>query len=304
MNKKIIILLSAVAVIAIIGIIMRRTSLGNTGEISSATNQFTAKIEQEIKQLSQKPDNKFCKDYYKEIAYHINDFYKQNRFGNNQSENNQEKENLENKLYAAYADKFTKQAFVVFKGSDWNSEDINFIQAEKNELKRSKMLDAGSPVDNKFAEIQMVLDKYSEIAGFISSCKNFSYSSISLSDGFPISEVNNKLSQAKNYLNKNLENSYVNQCTRLHDDLKEIPQFLFRAHVKYLDNKIDSWSNEYSKYNSQADYSDNLYKPLKEEIDALDNDIYKAANFDSEYKRLSNKLSADNQKAYYYSYPK
>ncbi|GHT87498.1 hypothetical protein FACS189474_0420 [Bacteroidia bacterium] len=303
MNKKVIILVAAVAVAAAIGVIMWITSLDKAKETALPKNQFTAKIEQEIEQLAGKPDSKFCKDYYNEVAYHINDFYKQNRFGSNQSENDQWKENLGKNLYSAYADKFIKQAFAVFRGSEWKFADLKFIQAEKNELKKSKLLVAGSPVDNEFAKIQTALNKYNEIVGFISSCKSFSYSGSSLSDRFPIADVQSKIRRAASLRQNRLENEYVNNCTRLHDGLKEIPQSLFRAHVRYLDNKINNWSDLYSNYNSQSDYSNNLYKPLKSEIEALDNDIYNVSNFSSEYKRLLDKWSADNAKAYNYSYP-
>jgi hypothetical protein len=289
------------------------TSLDKAKETALPKNQFTAKIEAEIEQLKAKPDDKFCKDFYKEVASNIKTFYDQKKFGENISvdgsktydslANDQWKEDLDKTLYSAYADKFIKQAFAVFRGSEWKPEDLKFIQAEKNELKKSKLLVAGSPVDNEFTKIQTALNKYTEIVSFISSCKGFSYLGNSLSDRFPMADVQSKIQRAANLRNNRLENEFVNNCTRLHDGLKEIPQSLFRAHIRYLDNKINNWSGLYSNYNSQSDYSNNLYKPLKSEIEALDNDIYSVSNFDSEYNRLSNKWSADNTKAYNYPYP-
>ena len=303
MNKtKVIILVAVVAVAAAVGVIIAITQLGKTKEIALPKNQFTAKVEQEIEQLKAKPDSKFCKEFYKEIAYHIDDFYKQNRFGKNQSENDQWKENLEKNLYSAYADKFISQVFYVFRGSEWKSDDLNFIRSEYPTLQKSKFLERGSPVDKKFTEIKSILSKYDEIVGFISSCKGFGYSSTDLSARFPISDVQSKTQRAASLRNNRLENEFVNNCTRLHDGLKEIPQNLFRAHMRYLDNKINYWSSMYSNYNSQSDYSNNLYKPLKSEIELLDNDIYNVGNFDSEYNRLLQKWSADNTKAYNYSY--
>jgi hypothetical protein len=305
MKKKVIILVAAVAVAVAIGVIMWITSLDKAKETALPKNQFTAKIEQEIEQLTGKPDSKFCKEYYNEVAYHIDDFYKQNRFGNTQSENDQCKENLEKNLYSAYADKFIKQAFAVFRGSEWKPEDLKFIQAEKNELKKSKLLVAESPVDKEFMKIQTALNKYTEIVCFISSCIGFSYLGSDLSDRFPIADAQSKLQRAASLRQNRLENEYVNNCTRLHDELKEIPQSLFRAHVRYLDNKINKYSGTYMypNYTSQKDYSNILYQPLKSEIEALDNDIYNVSNFNSEYKRLSNKWIADNKNAMEYPYP-
>jgi hypothetical protein len=273
-------------------------------------NQFTKRIEQEIDSLGKLPDNKFCKKFYSEVAYHIEEWYKPlpptypfGRFGNTQSENDQWKENLSKNLYSAYADKFIKQAFYVFRDSRWDINDLTFIRSEYPTLRKSALLERGSVVDMEFAKIQTVFAKYDEIVDFILSCKRFSYSGSSLSDRFPVADVASKISRAATYRNNRLENEYVNNCTHLHDGLKEVPQALFRVHIRYLDNKINQWSELYPNYNSQNDYANNLYKPLKNEIDTLDNDIYNVANFDSEYNRLSKKWSDDNTKAYNYSYP-
>jgi hypothetical protein len=292
-----------------VGIFFGNQSIPPPDNEGNAENQFTRKIENSIKQLKAKPDSKFCKDFYIKVASDINDFYKPSpprdpygRFGKTQSENDQWKENLENNLYAAYADKFIKQAKTVFRGSEWKPDDLKFIQAEKNELKKSKLLVAGSTVDKELTTFQTALNKYNEIVSFISSCKGFGYSGTALSDRFPVADVQSKILRATTLRKNHLENEFVNHCTRLHDGLKEIPQVLFKKHVWYLDNKINNWSGLYSNYNSQKDYSNNLYKPLKAEIDLLNYDIYQVSNFDSEYDRLLQKWSADNIKAYNFKY--
>ncbi|MDR1792651.1 MAG: hypothetical protein LBR36_04320 [Bacteroidales bacterium] len=304
MNKlKVIILIAAVTVAVAVGIAIMLSGLGKQKEISLPKNQFTAKIEQEIEQLKAKPDNKFCQDFYKEVAYHINDFYKQNRFGTNQSENDQWKENFDKILYSTYAEKFINQTFVVLRGSAWNTDDLKFIQAEKNELKKSKLLVAGSPVDKSFSIIQTALNKYGEIVGFISQCKGYGYSGTVLSDRFPIAEVQSKISRAVTLRSNRLENEYVNNCARLHDELKICPKWLFDAHIKYLSNKIGNWSGLYSNYNSQKEYKELLYDKLKAEIDLLDNSVYidiGESVVDREYDQLKAKLDSDSRAAYNY----
>jgi len=282
----------------------------NPPRISMPKNQFTEHIEKDINALGKFPNIKFCKEENDNIKFLIDDYckphppqYPYGRLGNTQSENDQWKENLTKNLYSAYADKFISQAIFVFRGSEWRNDDLNFIRSEYQSLRNSKLLEKGSPVDKKFTEIQTVFSKYDEIAGFISTCNGFSYSAFGLSDRFPISEVQGKISRATTFQNNHLENEFVNSCKRLHDGLKEIPQTLFRAHVRYLDNKVSKWSNLYSNYKSQSDYVNNLYSPLKSEIESLDNDTYKVGNFDGEYKRVLDKWSDDNTKAYTYSYP-
>ena len=292
-----------ILVVGIFGAIIFGIQVTQTpAEVKAAENQFTAKIEQEIELLKTKPDNKFCGNFYNEIAFDINDFYNQGRFGKNQLENDEWKENLEKNLYAAYAEKFIKQATTVFHGSDWTSENLNFIQSEINKLKKSSLLIPGSPVDKDFSTIQATLNKYHEIESFILFCKSFNFLETDLSARFPLDDVQSKIFLATSLLKNNLENELVNNCTKLHNGLKEIPQYLFSAQVDYLEHKINNWSGLYSNYNSQSDYSNNLYKPLKAEIEALDNDIYNVSNFDSEYNRLLQKWSDDNTKAYKHKY--
>jgi hypothetical protein len=269
----------------------------------SPENQFTKKIEQEIEQIKTKPDTMFCSDFYREVKYHINDFYKQKRFGNNQSENDQWKENLENILYAVYTEKFVKQANTVFRGSEWDPDDLRLIQAEKNELQRSILPDAGSSVDNDFTTIQAALNKYNEIVQFIASCSSFVYSNTDLTTArFPITEVQSKISRAESLLSNNLENDFVSNCTRLHRGLEEIPKRLFEKHISYLEGKIDIWSEVYSNYNSHIDYSNNLNRPIRAEIEALDNGIYNVNGFDNELNRLLQMWSSDNARAYSFDY--
>jgi hypothetical protein len=301
----------AVIVVAVIGFFVIR-SLVTTGEVKQIgvpPNPFTERIEQEIDSLGKLSDNRFCKEFYSEVGYHIDEWYKPfppkypyGRFGNTQSENDQWKENLSKNLYSTYAGKFIKQAFVVFRGSEWEIEKMKFIRNEYQTLQKSKWLEKDSYVDNEFDKIQTVFAKYDELAGFISSCKGFSYSSSSLSSHFPVADVASKISRAATYRNNGLENEYVNNCTRLHDGLKGVPQALFKAHVKYLDRKIKQWSGLYPNFNSHIDYTNNLYKPLKSEIDALNNDTYNVSNFGKEYNRLSKNWSADNVKAYKHKY--
>jgi len=279
------------------GIFFWMQSLKGPEKVKAPESAFTKKVEGEIEQLKVKPDNKFCRDYYNQVAYHINEFYKQDRLGNNQSENDQWKVNLESNLYSAYVEKFIKQAKTVFRNSEWKPDDLRFIQTEMNELKRSNLLVAESPVDKEFTTILTALNKYDEVVSFISSSKGYGYSNTDLSARFPIADVQSKISRATLLPSKRLENEFVNNCSRLHDGLKEIPQSLFRVHVRYLDSKISNWSGMFSNYNSQSDYANNLYKPLKAEIDELDNTIYNVSNFDSEYNRLTKKMNDDSSQA-------
>lgn len=299
--KTLKITLAVAVIIAIAFFVIRSLVITDSPTIvTKSTNQFIERIRHEIDSLNNFPNNKFSKELYKEIGYHIEDYHKDGRLGNTPFNNNQMRETLTNDLYTAYTNKFVKQVFHVFNGSQWEINDLNFIRSEYQTLRGSKFLKGGSDIDKRFKETQNILSKYNEISNFITANKGFSYSGTGLSDRFPISDVEGRISKAKAYLNNNLGNQYVSKCTRLRAGLKSTPQSLFSAHVRYLDNKINEWSGMYSNFNSQRAYADNLYQPLKSEISTLSNDIYAGSDIDGEYNRLMRKLDSDSQKAYNY----
>ncbi len=302
MNNLKITLVVIVVMAILAGIFFWIQSIRPPGTVKPVENPFIEQIETDIKQLKSKPDNAFCKDSYREIAYKINEFHKGKRFSTDPAVNDQEKKNLESNLYVTYAEKFIFQSKTFFCASQWNPDDLAFIQAEKNELKSSRLLVEGSPVDNEFTTLQTVLDKYAEIQSFISSCYSFDYSETDLSARFPIADVQNKIDRVNSLLGNKLENVFVNNCIRLHDELRKVPQVLFEKHVYYLDRKIDNWSGMYPNYNSQNDYFNNLYTPIKNEIEALDDVVYNVSNLDNEYNKLLIKWIADNANAYSYTY--
>ncbi|MCL2312735.1 MAG: hypothetical protein FWC41_09680, partial [Firmicutes bacterium] len=135
------------------------------------------------------------------------------------------------------------------------------------------------------------------IAGFISTCNNFSPSYYGVSDYFP--NVNDKVQKSRTYINSNLDNSKVNNCERLKAGLREIPKKLFDKHITYLHKKINENGSRYKEFNYQSDYSNTIYTPLKNQIDALDNDVYGVSDnvFENERNTLENLLSNRNRDA-------
>jgi hypothetical protein len=269
-------------------------------------NQAIEQIEREINLLKTKPDSEFCKDFYNRIAFHIDSDFEEGRLGESPSDisgNRQNKESLMSDLYYAYANKFIHQAFYVFSHLGWRIEDLNFIRNEYQTLRKSNLLEKGSLEDNKFTEIQNILSKYDEIDHFIFACKRVSCSSFSISNHFPISDVRSKVSQAATYRNNLLRNEYFKHCTRLLNELENVPQILFNEHVRYLNRKINEWSGFYPNFNSHSDYVNILNQPLSREITALNNNIYNnVTNFASERQRLLDRWSEDNRRAYNHNY--
>ena len=272
--KEIKIILTVV-VIVIIGFFIWKWVAKSTkiGIIKPPTNQFTARIESEIDSLSKITVNEFCKKLVSVIQYDIDDKYKQGLLSeNNPNDNNQWKEILSKNLYSAYVPKFIDQTMYVFNRSEWKVEDINFIRSEVQTLQSSTYLDQSSPVASAFNTINAILSKYDEISQFISGCADTSYSNTSIDSTYP--DKRESINKAKDYLSNNLDNSYVNNCNRLRDGLRDVPRQLFLNHVNYLKAKMTINSTAYKSYNTQPDYSNTMYAPLKSQIDSLANNIY------------------------------
>jgi hypothetical protein len=302
--------LAIVVIGAIIFFVIKWLATTNeVDEIPASENTSTKLIDDKIDSIGTLQNNEFNKDIYNEIKYLIDDRYQPHppqypfgRLGDTQLENDQQKDILSRNLYTAYANKFLKQAFYVFNDKSWNSEDLTFIRSEYRLLRESRYLERGSTVDNNFGDVKRIFDKYDEINRFIYSCNSFSYAEEpSLNDKFPVEIVSSKLDQVKTYRNTGLGNRYLNNCERLHNELNAIPKNLFQKHVQYLDHKINLWRGMYNQYSSQRAYAENLYTPLKNEIDILDNGLYEIPDLSySEASRLIDKLNADADDAYNY----
>jgi len=265
--------------------------------LPEAENQFTKRIKIEIDSLKKSPAKVFCQKFYNDIQYRINDYHKQKFLHADENDNNQRKEQLSKELYSAYVEKFIESAIYVFNGSEWKPDDIKFIGNEVKTLKKSLPL-GPSPIISEFRMIEDILKKYYEIAGFISNCNKFSYSDYDIYySSFP--DVSDSIKKTRDYLNNNLDNNFVKNCTRLKNDLEAIPQNLFNKHINYLRTKIEQNGNKYENYDYQSDYDYIIYQPLKRQLNSLDNNIYGIDDniFDEGYNSLDKLLSSYNRQA-------
>jgi hypothetical protein len=262
-------------------------------------NQFKIKIDEKIDLLKKMPESSFCQESYKEIKYYIEDDYTNNRLGKTQSENDECNHNLSSNLYVAYSLKFIDQAFYIFNDSQWDSKKLNFIRDECKALQKNGLHEKNTKTEKDLNEIKNILAKYNEIKDFINSCKAFKFSNYELNSDFG-TYVEKYISRSKEYLENNLENNYVKNCARLKTDLSEVPMILFKAHVNYLDNKINNCIGKYNNYSSLAEYNNNLYTIIDNEIRKLKNESYYTGISIqyTEYEKLNNKLKLESNAAY------
>lgn len=303
--KTIKIVVAILAIVVIIGSIIYMAGASNQDppKPQLPVNQFTEKISSQIKAIMDRSDNAFCKDSYDEVKYLIDDYSNAQRLGENAADstgNVQNRSYFFKQLYSVYVEKFIAQAFHVFKGTTWAESKISFINNEckalKAEGKTNSYLEPNGEADKKLNEIMHIIIKYNEIMAFLNKCQGFHYHNTELSARFPVNTAQDLISQSKTYLNGN---GYVKNCTHLTSALKNVPQTVYKAHINYLSRKIDHWSGMYEYYNTQIDYRNNLYDPLKTEVIAVRSAHYDVS-VDSDIDRLINKLNSDAARAYTY----
>jgi hypothetical protein len=299
---KVLIVLIAICAIALYvkNSYIKTVAVQNVRSGNSEVEKKIDEIEAFIKELSQKPDSEFCKESFNLISYYIEEAHKERRLGVSTVENDQWRENLSRQLYAAYTDKFIKQAFYVFNGSGWNEGDIKFIREEHALLQSSPNLQRNSPIDVSFNEIRAILNKYDEILTFINYCKSFKLEVMAPEDTFPIEDVKIRMARAQSYLTNNLENTYVKNCEPLKAELKSVPDIFYIAHYDYLNNKVKHWSGTYNQVVSQKAYNENIWIPLKYEIEILVSGLYKTPEVNKDYDSLKAMWEEQGLEAYKY----
>jgi len=309
MNMKAVKIILAIAVVAIIGFFVTKwlINIDPPKKIDLPKNQYTERDSIMIDSLKRIPVDKFCKVYYLKVQATIDEDFRNGSLGltsykegniwkekKDDNLNNQWNEILSRDLYSAYASKFVDQAMFVFNGSTWSNQDLKFIRDELNELMNSSYYEQSSRV---FNPIKDILSKYDEINNFINACKGYTFSNYDLEITFP--DVSEKIQKSKAYITNNLDNSYVNNCTRLKEGLQAIPKILFDKHISYLTKKVNDNGARYSEFNYQSDYSNTIYTPLRNQVDALNNDIYGIGDnvFNNAYHSVYNLLSDYNRDA-------
>ena len=299
------IFLAILAVIAIgLAIYWGYSKTTKVDTVKLPENQFTRRINQEISDISNKPDSRFCRDAYEIVKYHIDDYASTNRLGADSTDisgNNQNQQFLYKTLYSAYADKFIAQSDYVFKGSSWSSGDLSFIKAEVSRLRtegqKNGFLESGGPVDKDFNRINTTLSTYDKEIAFIYECRAFSYNNVDFERRFPVDKAQSIIIESKQHLSSL---GVVKNSDAVKNGLAGIPDKVLSVHDSYLKRKYNEYKDMYMYYNSLNAYKTQFYDVLKSEMSQLDNNMYAGLNAASKKTILMNNLDGDYRAAVKY----
>lgn len=305
----------AVCVLSSIGYFLIKwyTISDGPASVTPPKNTYTEDIQKKIDALKSRPANVFCPIEYRNIQTSINAFYNDNTLGsksikvgkiwkNVEDDNNNKiwKDILSKNLYSAYSLKFTEQTNFIFDGKLWRSEDLSFISNELKELKNSPYLNSNNSTANSFNSINAVIIEYEQTNKFIVACYNYDYNNLELENNYP--DVSGMLNKSKSFGINGFRNSKLFNCKRLIDGINNIPSVLFTKHVKYLTNKLKMHAPLYKNFKSQAEYIQNIYNTLEDQVEALTNDSYKIDEnvYNKNFNDVKNTLLFYNKEAYIY----
>ena len=270
-------------------------------DVGLPENQFTRRVNQEIIDISNKSESRFCKDAYDIVKYHIDDYASINRLGAFPEDtlgNSQNQQFLFKTLFSTYAEKFIAQADHVFRGSAWPSGDLGFIKTEANRLRwigrSNAFLESDSAVAKDLDRLTRTIDSYNSQIAFINECKSFAYSNVDLKNRFPIARAESIINDSKNRLSSL---GVVKNSEAVKTGLTGIPERVLSVHVAYLTKKLNEYKDMYMYYNTLRAYETNYYDNLKSEISQLEDSMYSGLNASSQKTKLMNSLEADHKAA-------
>lgn len=259
-------------------------------------------IRREISSLRNLSSERISTLSFESIQNKIDENHKAKLFSQKERDNDNYRLNLSKDLFSAYALHFVEYCRRKFKSGTCLDSDFRQIQSEALKLSRSTYLEKGAELDVELKTIQATVSKYFEIRNFINSCNNYSFIYYGMDIIYPVDEDLVKVERARAYIDKKMENVFLNNCANLKSMVSEIPVNLFNAHFEYLNNKIQKNLNRFNEFKYQSEYSNSVYSPLKRQIDLLYADAYnmREEDIDFKYQQLEILLNTDNKKAIEY----
>jgi len=259
-------------------------------------------LENEIELLKNSSENTFSVSLLNTIKFKIDIFYNNPKFSNNATVNNNWRNYFIKKLFIVYANKFLKQAEFIFNNSTWSTNDILTIRTELQRILSTHYFIQGTPIHNSLLKINNTLTKYDEINNFINSCLSYNPSLTldPLVDPFPINEIKNKLLRVRSLQNNRLENKFVNNCERLHNQLNAIHNNYLLMHFNFLRTKFNEDGNQQYIENetTQRSYNIKYLTPDQNALNEFNYELYQVNDYQSKREVLYRILQENDSRSH------
>lgn len=210
-------------------------------------------------------------DEYLSIQYLINEYERQDIFSIADSTKNIAKaDSNKNKHASDFVEKFVVESKKELGSTVWNSIKISKISRKISDISRYNIITSDSFYRQDIDEFKTAISDYYLIERFIKSCKTYNHPLGSdIKDEFPINRLKTSWeTDARKFKSR----KYVKNIDSFKKDLNNIVEFVFNAHYRYLENKINKYNQDY-KYFPKHDlngYDDLILTPLANQIEKIE----------------------------------
>lgn len=249
-------------------------------------------IQDDIERFKNLPSNKFSsvRDEYVKLNFQIKDLHQRKKLHPTDNVKNDEHyELLKKKLFFVYAAIFNKLAFFVFNNNIWKEEDLKYIQKELLVLSNDRWSKENPVLNQEWRTISQILKDYNDLQDFIRG-GNYNYLDFSnIHTRFPYDEANRKFLLALEK-KSNPGNPRLKNCTRLMNDLNNVPNMLYSSHVLFMHRKLDGSWNRYKDYTYKSIFKEFVLRPLRRDIEEFELIDYRSQNYDEDLAEFNRKL--------------
>lgn len=266
MNKtKTILLILALVGLGVLAYTLTNQKTEELEDVTLTDNKFINEINGLIDDLKNSDEAKFSKVDYDNIIYLIDEYLDNNKISAQWSAN------LRKKVEYIYFEKFVKEAEYAFNQSNWSTSNITYVRNETQRLNNSSFLQEKAGLK----PIERVLNEYDEIKSFMAKAQSYAGSNSinSMMQKFDITTVDNYLSEANAKLKTS---SKVKNNIQLMNELKNVPNLMYKKHLFFLSEKVKKAQGEgYSRYGKDyTRFYNGVCQPIFDDI----NDFKDVAN--------------------------
>jgi hypothetical protein len=247
-------------------------------------------VENFINSIDSLPNDYVCSQLYKNCMAAIDNIYPF-------AAGNSERWRYIVKLNGEYAGKICAQADQYFNNGNCDIQELTCLKARLNDLHKSGVFnDPNQGMYQKLEQISLKIQQFETVESLIANGNKFNYAgTYDISDTFPFATF----MQILTVIDSLERMPIISRCQRLTISINSLRNNLFQKHIAYLEKKINANGGKYTEM-VKIEYKNKILTPLNDEVQNLDNSIYKVdpAFFNQKHGDLSYIISNYAQKAY------